>query len=70
MCYLCALRLNEGRGKQQFEVSLRQVILCINDLMRDTSHATLLQQGAALKYLPNCIADIMTVFDPKDLRWG
>ena len=37
--------------------------------MRDTTDATLLQQGAVLKFLPSTIADVMTVFDPQELRF-
>ena len=37
-------------------------------MMMYTSDTTILQQGAALKYLPSIIPDIMTVFDPRELR--
>ena len=60
--------LNEGRGKQQFEVALKQLFGALNILMLYTSNTTVLQQGAALKYIPTTIPFVMTVFDPQELR--
>ncbi|GFR93576.1 dedicator of cytokinesis protein 5 [Elysia marginata] len=59
--------LNEGRGKQQFEISLKQLIVAINNMMVYKSSHTLLVQGAALKYMPLVIGDVMTVFNPVEL---
>ncbi|XP_064631450.1 dedicator of cytokinesis protein 1-like isoform X3 [Lineus longissimus] len=59
--------LNEGRGKQQFEVALKQLFEALNILMLYTSNTTVLQQGAALKYLPTTIPFVMNVFDPQEL---
>ncbi|GFO14588.1 dedicator of cytokinesis protein 1 [Plakobranchus ocellatus] len=59
--------LNEGRGKQQFEISLKQLMVAINNMMVYKSDNTLLVQGAALKYVPLVIGDVMTVFDPVEL---
>ncbi len=59
------LRLNDNRGKEQFEISLRQVFVSLNTLMHDASDVTLVIQGAALRYFPTTIADVITVFDPQ-----
>ncbi|XP_059148668.1 dedicator of cytokinesis protein 1-like isoform X3 [Physella acuta] len=59
--------LNEGRGKQQFEISLKQLITAINNMMVYKSDNTLLVQGAALKYISSIIGDVMTIFDPIEL---
>ncbi|XP_055899924.1 dedicator of cytokinesis protein 1-like isoform X3 [Biomphalaria glabrata] len=59
--------LNEGRGKQQFEISLRQLITAINNMMIYKTDNTLLVQGAALKYMSCVIGDVITVFDKIEL---
>ncbi|XP_050389742.1 dedicator of cytokinesis protein 1 [Patella vulgata] len=59
--------INEGRGKQQFEMTLKQLLLSINGMMMYTSDQTLLVQGAALKYISSIVADVITVFDPVEL---
>ncbi|ESO92727.1 hypothetical protein LOTGIDRAFT_232874 [Lottia gigantea] len=59
--------INEGRGKQQFEMTLKQLLLSINGMMMYTSDQTLLIQGAALKYISSIVADVITVFDPIEL---
>ncbi|KAH9503217.1 Dedicator of cytokinesis protein 1 [Bulinus truncatus] len=59
--------LNEGRGKQQFEISLRQLITAINNMMVYKTDNTLLVQGAALKYMSSVIGDVITVFDKIEL---
>ncbi|BFY99041.1 hypothetical protein BsWGS_02080 [Bradybaena similaris] len=59
--------LNEGRGKQQFEISLKQLITAICNMMVYKSDQTLLVQGAALKYMSTIIGDVMRVFDPTEL---
>ncbi|CAL1526733.1 unnamed protein product [Lymnaea stagnalis] len=59
--------INEGRGKQQFEISLKQLITAINNMMVYKTDNTLLVQGAALKYMSAIIGDVITVFDPIEL---
>ncbi|RUS91929.1 hypothetical protein EGW08_000331, partial [Elysia chlorotica] len=59
--------LNEGRGKQQFEISMKQLIVAINNMMVYKSDRTLLVQAAALKYMPLVIGDVMSVFNPVEL---
>ena len=60
--------LNDNRGKQQFEISLKQVFTSLNALMRELSDNTLAVQGFALKHLPTIIDDVITVFDPQQFR--
>lgn len=55
--------INEGRGHQQFEASLKGLLQSCTSLMCYTTDGTLLAQGACLKYLPTTIPDILTVFD-------
>ncbi|KAJ9589857.1 hypothetical protein L9F63_017012, partial [Diploptera punctata] len=59
--------LNEGKGQQQFELLLKQLLQSITGMMCYTTDSTLLVQGACLKYLPSTIPDILTVFDAKQL---
>ncbi|XP_021375284.1 dedicator of cytokinesis protein 1-like isoform X4 [Mizuhopecten yessoensis] len=59
--------LNDGRGKQLFELQMKQLIQAISGMMLYTSDNTLLAQGSALKYLCSAIPDIMHVFDPLEL---
>ncbi|XP_012940011.1 dedicator of cytokinesis protein 1 isoform X2 [Aplysia californica] len=59
--------INDGRGKQQFEISLKQLITAINNMMVYRTDNTLLVQGAALKYMSSVIGDVITVFDPVEL---
>ncbi|XP_013378716.1 LOW QUALITY PROTEIN: dedicator of cytokinesis protein 1-like [Lingula anatina] len=59
--------LNENRGNQQFEVSLKQLLQSINHLMKNTADNTVLVQGAALRYLPTAIFDVIKVFDSQEL---
>jgi hypothetical protein len=67
--FLCILfRLNEGKGQQQFEVSLKQLLQSITGMMCYNTGSTLLVQGACLKYLPFTIPDILTVFSATELR--
>ncbi len=61
--------LNDNRGKQQFEISLKQVFTSLNALMRELSDNTLAVQGFALKHLPTIIDDVITVFDPQQFRY-
>lgn len=63
------IRLNDGRGKQQFEISMKQVFSALNSMMKKGSEPQqILVQGSALKYLPSTISDVMTVMDPHEIR--
>jgi dedicator of cytokinesis protein 1 len=66
--YNILFRLNEGKGQQQFEVSLKQLLQSITGMMCYNTDSTLLVQGACLKYLPSTIPDILTVFSATELR--
>ncbi|XP_069695130.1 dedicator of cytokinesis protein 1 isoform X2 [Periplaneta americana] len=59
--------LNEGKGQQQFELSLKQLLQSITGMMCYNTDSTLLVQGACLKYLPFTIPDILTVFSATEL---
>ncbi|XP_064601988.1 dedicator of cytokinesis protein 1-like isoform X2 [Liolophura sinensis] len=59
--------INEGRGKQQFEISMKQLLQSINGMMLFKEDNTLLVQGAALKYMCSTVSLVMTVFDPLEL---
>ncbi|GFG33105.1 hypothetical protein Cfor_10663, partial [Coptotermes formosanus] len=59
--------LNEGKGQQQFELSLKQLLQSITGMMCYNTDSTLLAQGACLKYLPSTIPDILTVFSATEL---
>ncbi|XP_062566377.1 dedicator of cytokinesis protein 1-like isoform X2 [Saccostrea cucullata] len=60
-------RLNDGRGKQSFELQLKQLIKSISSMMLYTSDNTLVAQGSALKYICATIPDILKVFDAVEL---
>eukprot|EP00105_Crassostrea_gigas_P042991 XP_019927139.1 PREDICTED: dedicator of cytokinesis protein 1 isoform X1 [Crassostrea gigas] len=60
-------RLNDGRGKQSFELQLKQLIKSISNMMLYTSDNTLVAQGSALKYMCATIPDILKVFDAVEL---
>ncbi|XP_076471351.1 dedicator of cytokinesis protein 1-like isoform X3 [Babylonia areolata] len=59
--------INEQRGKEQFEISLKQLLTSINHMMLYKTEHTVAVQGAALKYISFIIRDVMTVFDPVEL---
>ena len=61
-------RLNDDRGKEQFEISLKQVFVSLNALMHENSDSSLVIQGAALRYFPTTISDVITVYDPQQFR--
>ncbi|XP_064466141.1 dedicator of cytokinesis protein 1-like [Ornithodoros turicata] len=59
--------LNEGKGAQQFELSLEQLLRSITSMMFYKDDTLLLIQGACLKYFPATIPDILHVFDSDQL---
>lgn len=59
--------LNEGKGTQQFELSLEQLLKSITGMMLYKADTVLLIQGACLKYFPATIPDILHVFNSKQL---
>ncbi|EMP29834.1 Dedicator of cytokinesis protein 2 [Chelonia mydas] len=59
-----AYKLYEGKEKAEFQASLQQFFLTVNQLMKSTLEGTtLLSQGAALKYLPSILEDVFGIFD-------
>lgn len=62
-------RIKEGQGQQQFEISLKQLLTSINNMMEHKTDHTLAVQGAALKFISFIIGDVMRVFDPVELRY-
>ena len=61
--------LNGGKGKSQFEESLKDLLESITSMMKSTSDESLLVQGACLKYFPFALTDILCVFDEKELSY-
>ncbi|XP_025093618.1 LOW QUALITY PROTEIN: dedicator of cytokinesis protein 1-like [Pomacea canaliculata] len=59
--------IKEGQGQQQFEISLKQLLTSINNMMEHKTDHTLAVQGAALKFISFIIGDVMRVFDPVEL---
>ncbi|XP_071494855.1 dedicator of cytokinesis protein 1-like [Diadema antillarum] len=57
----------EATGKQGFESSMREVFRSLNWLMTYTDDRIVLCQGAAMRFLPHIIQDMMTQFNPKEL---
>ncbi|KAK3597762.1 hypothetical protein CHS0354_006119 [Potamilus streckersoni] len=56
--------LNADRGKQQFEITLRQLIQAIGGMMLYQTNQTARAQGYALKNMPATIPDIIKVMNP------
>lgn len=61
--------LNGGKGKTQFEESLKSLLQSITFMMTSCSDTILLVQGACLKYFPFAITDILSVFNEKELSY-
>ena len=59
--------LNGGKGKTQFEESLKDLLQSITSMMTSTSDESLLVQGACLKYFPFALTDILCVFNEEEL---
>ncbi|XP_064304760.1 dedicator of cytokinesis protein 2-like [Phalacrocorax carbo] len=57
-------QLYEGKETAEFQHSLQQFFLSLNQLMKSPLEGpTLLSQGAALKYLPSILEDVFGIFD-------
>ncbi|KAG1690288.1 Dedicator of cytokinesis protein 1 [Nymphon striatum] len=61
--------LNEGKGRQQFEMSLKKLMQSISGMMLYTTDTTLLVQGACMKYLPYILSDTLKAFEAKELSY-
>nr|XP_018917246.1 PREDICTED: dedicator of cytokinesis protein 1 isoform X2 [Bemisia tabaci] len=59
--------LNAGKGQQQFEISLKQLLDSLVEIMRLNTDSVLLVQAACLKFLPSTIPDVLTAFSASDL---
>lgn len=57
-----------GKGQQEFEKSLQQLLDAIADMMKLTEDNTLTVQAHCLKYITTTIPDIITTFDPVAMR--
>ncbi|KAE8619097.1 hypothetical protein XENTR_v10009604 [Xenopus tropicalis] len=57
----------QGEGRDQFNDSIRQLFLSLNELMDRPLDKAVKIKAAALKYLPGIINDLKTVFDPVEL---
>jgi len=66
---MCAFRLNDNRGRQHFESSLRELFVAFNVLMSQTKESMIVIQEAVLTYLPSIIGDVMTVYDPLEFTY-
>ena len=62
------LRLNDNRGKQQFEVSLQQLFSAINKLMKDVRELVSSCLEACLQYMPSVISDVVSLYSPLEFR--
>ncbi|KAG8441054.1 hypothetical protein GDO86_006699 [Hymenochirus boettgeri] len=57
----------QGEGGDQFNDSIHQLFLSLNELMDRPLEKAVKVQAAALKYLPGIINDLKAVFDPVEL---
>jgi len=62
-------RLNDNRGRQHFESSLRELFVALNKLMSDSRESMVAVQEALLTYLPSVIGDVMTLYDPLEFTY-
>ncbi|XP_076317091.1 dedicator of cytokinesis protein myoblast city isoform X3 [Tachypleus tridentatus] len=62
-------KLNEGRGKEQFELILQQLLTSITAMMTYDTDKTLTVQAACLKYIPCTITDMLLVYDAEELSY-
>ncbi|XP_059701466.1 dedicator of cytokinesis protein 2-like isoform X2 [Haemorhous mexicanus] len=61
-------QLYEGKEVAEFQRSLQRFFLALNQLMKSPLEGpTLLSQGAALKYLPSILEDVVGIFDSSTL---
>jgi len=61
--------LNDNRGRQHFEGSLRELFASLNKLIGRSSHLLTAVHEALLTYLPTIIGDVMTVYDPLEFTY-
>ncbi|XP_067937845.1 dedicator of cytokinesis protein 1-like [Watersipora subatra] len=57
--WLLFAKLNDNKGSVQFQVSIKQLFTSIADLMKLNTAHTLKIQGAALKFMPGIIPDMV-----------
>lgn len=62
-------RLYDGRGQDEFEDLMTELLEALANMMRHKTDPTIIIQGACLKYLPSTIPDLMMAFaKPAKLR--
>ena len=61
--------LEGGKGRVQFEVSLKELLSSFVRLMGSDGHEILKVQAKCLKFFPQAIPDLLTVLDGKELCW-
>lgn len=62
-------RLYDGKGQDEFEDLMTELLDAFANMMRHKTDPTLIIQGACLKYLPSTIPDLMMAFkNPVKLR--
>ncbi|CAH1782976.1 unnamed protein product [Owenia fusiformis] len=59
--------LSSNQDQKEFEASLGELFESLTNMMKFKADNTLLVQGAALKYLPSTLSDLMTVCDKREL---
>jgi len=65
----CVFRLNDSRGRQHFESSLRELFAALSKLISHTKDSMVAVQEAVLTYLPSVIGDVVTVYDPLEFTY-